>query len=99
MTAPPEIYAETGERLAEQSRLGSDAEDAGLMARSRREPGAQLRSCRAGNTLQATPVIANGILYIGTRSGGAEAFAAKQAATRECPRPKACHLCMLTISS
>lgn len=52
-----------------------------------------------GNTLQATPVIANGILYIGTRSGGAEAFAAKQAATRECPRPKAYHLCMLTISS
>jgi len=38
--------------------------------------GAQLWSDQAGNTLQATPVIANGIVYIGTRSGGAEAFAA-----------------------
>lgn len=40
MTAPPEIHAETGERLAEQRRLGSDADDAGLIARSRREPDA-----------------------------------------------------------
>jgi eukaryotic-like serine/threonine-protein kinase len=38
--------------------------------------GAQLWRDQAGNTLQATPVIANGIVYIGTRSGGAEAFAA-----------------------
>jgi RNA polymerase sigma-70 factor (ECF subfamily) len=40
MTAPPEIYLETGERLAEQRRLGSDVEDAGLIARSRHEPDA-----------------------------------------------------------
>jgi outer membrane protein assembly factor BamB len=39
--------------------------------------GAQLWSYQAGNTLQATPVIANGIVYIGTRSGGVEAFTAK----------------------
>jgi uncharacterized protein YjbI with pentapeptide repeats/outer membrane protein assembly factor BamB len=39
--------------------------------------GMQLWSYRAGNTLQATPVIANGIVYIGTRSGGMEAFAAR----------------------
>jgi uncharacterized protein YjbI with pentapeptide repeats/outer membrane protein assembly factor BamB len=39
--------------------------------------GAQLWSYQAGSTLQATPVIVNGILYIGTRTGGVEAFAAK----------------------
>ena len=38
---------------------------------------AQLWSYQAGNTLRAIPVIANGIVYIGTRSGGVEAFAAR----------------------
>jgi uncharacterized protein YjbI with pentapeptide repeats/outer membrane protein assembly factor BamB len=38
---------------------------------------AQLWSYQAGKTLQATPVIANGIVYIGTRSGGVVAFAAR----------------------
>ena len=37
--------------------------------------GAQLWSYPAGNGLQATPVVANGIVYIGTRTGGVEAFA------------------------
>ena len=39
--------------------------------------GAQLWTYQAGDALQATPVIANGIVYIGTRSGGVEAFAAR----------------------
>ena len=39
--------------------------------------GARLWSYQAGSTLRAAPVVANGILYIGTRSGGVEAFTAK----------------------
>jgi uncharacterized protein YjbI with pentapeptide repeats/outer membrane protein assembly factor BamB len=39
--------------------------------------GAQLWSYQSGGTLQTAPVIANGILYIGTKSGGMEAFAAR----------------------
>jgi eukaryotic-like serine/threonine-protein kinase len=37
--------------------------------------GKRLWSYQAGNSLQTTPVVANGIVYIGTGDGGVEAFA------------------------
>jgi outer membrane protein assembly factor BamB len=39
--------------------------------------GALLWSRQSAGTLQSAPVTANGILYIGTESGGVEAFAAR----------------------
>ena len=39
--------------------------------------GAQLWSYQSGCPLQTAPVIASGILYIGTKSGGVQAFAAR----------------------
>ena len=38
--------------------------------------GARLWTHQAGNALVTAPVVANGIVYFGTRSGGVEAFAA-----------------------
>ena len=38
--------------------------------------GARLWSYQAGGALETAPVVANGIVYFGTSSGGVEAFAA-----------------------
>jgi outer membrane protein assembly factor BamB len=49
----------------------------GLLIAQSAATGAQLWSYQSGGTLRTAAVIVNGILYIGTKSGGVEAFAAR----------------------
>lgn len=51
--------------------------NAGVAYAFNAKTGALLWSYQSGGTLQTAPVIVNGILYIGTKSGGVEAFAAR----------------------
>ena len=49
--------------------------NAGVAYAFNAKTGALLWSYQSGGTLQTAPVIVNGILYIGTKAGGVEAFA------------------------
>jgi uncharacterized protein YjbI with pentapeptide repeats len=51
--------------------------NAGVAYAFNAKTGALLWSHQSGGTLRTAPVIASGILYIGTKSGGVEAFAAR----------------------
>jgi uncharacterized protein YjbI with pentapeptide repeats/outer membrane protein assembly factor BamB len=51
--------------------------NAGVASAFNAKTGARLWSYQSGGTLQTAPVIANGILYIGTKSGGVEAIAVR----------------------